>query len=273
MSYNIEDLLSLEDDEFSEDIDLKAEKDIDILPICHVTSYNSLSRIRLSGTLHTSKCPVYGEELLYFFYGKAKYIPKEDVKSILPENCRYPVALIVEGIHILRKMRRFVVFDSGYYKKKNDDTQFPINEFTVEKGNYKMIKRYVRILYKNNENYNKRNIRQNLVDAFPEYHSLRYIIDLHLQAKATTKTNNFDTRVFTIEIQYDDEVNLLRCAKKIVIPDRFATSTASRKRLARDLCLNGENNVVPYNTVTEGKESLIGSYVSLQETTESEIFT
>jgi hypothetical protein len=82
------------------------------LPMVHTTEYFRLPSIQSSNTLQASACKVFGEPLLYFFYGRPAY---RDASQTSPTRDVgfYPICFVFRPGTIAKGAKRLYPFDSG----------------------------------------------------------------------------------------------------------------------------------------------------------------
>ena len=82
------------------------------LPLIHTTECFRFESIVTSGRLSTSSCPVFGESLLYTFYGRPAY---RDTSKHHPvcDISFYPVCFVFTPGTLFRLAKRLFPFDSG----------------------------------------------------------------------------------------------------------------------------------------------------------------
>ena len=83
------------------------------LPLFHLTDGHTFRQILGSDTLEPRPCSVYGEDLLYFFYGRPSYRVNSDVGAAKLLSC-LPVCFILAGDDV-EDCRRMMPFDSGAF--------------------------------------------------------------------------------------------------------------------------------------------------------------
>ena len=82
------------------------------LPLVHTTEYLHLNSIQKSHTLAASVCTVFGEPLLYLFYGRPSYrIPGRNNPT--RDVGLYPICFVFKPGTVGRKAKRIYPFDSG----------------------------------------------------------------------------------------------------------------------------------------------------------------
>lgn len=175
---------------------------INLLPINHTCEGANFIKIIHSEQLQTSHCNVFGEDLLYFFYGKQSY--RTNKKNTATGFAHlYPVCLVLELI-ACGQPYRVIALDSGAFKNNLFDgylTSTDIKDYVLN-SEPDCIRKMVETFYGTNINYLKENIKN---DLFAElYPTVAEYINL-VRSKHHT---NFDSRKSTIELQYNHHIDL-----------------------------------------------------------------
>jgi hypothetical protein len=90
----------------------KSATSLDELPLVHTTEYFNLPLIRSSHTLEPRDSKIFGEPLLYFFYGRPAYrdpdatVPTRDISF-------YPICFVFKPGTICKQAKRLYPFDTG----------------------------------------------------------------------------------------------------------------------------------------------------------------
>lgn len=84
-----------------------------LLAWCHTTDGYAFRSMVHSGFFAPNPCPVFGEDLLYFFYGR----PAFRLSDTIGMNARAPVIVVLDPSLICRGKRLFP-FDTGAFAKK-----------------------------------------------------------------------------------------------------------------------------------------------------------
>lgn len=90
--------------------------DLGKLPLIHNTDLFYFREIRTKGRLLPTECPVYDEQLLYFFYGRPSYRPHAKLETVTA-NAFLPICLVMSRT-ILNKAMRMVAFDTGAFSNR-----------------------------------------------------------------------------------------------------------------------------------------------------------
>ncbi|MDC7812841.1 hypothetical protein [Sphingomonas koreensis] len=86
------------------------------LNLTHVTSHATMMTILREGAFRSDRdCKVYGEKLVYTFYGRAAYRPMRSREDLVYDDVIYaPVCFLVKPL-VIGDARRALPFDSGGY--------------------------------------------------------------------------------------------------------------------------------------------------------------
>jgi hypothetical protein len=195
-----------------------------LMPLVHVCDCYSLRNILSTKKIQPAACPVFEEDLLYYFYGRPSYRVKD---GGLASNTKsmFPVCFIIDPVHVLG-VKRIYPFDTGAYhaglysnqihrNAKCDDYEFD--------SSFEFVQKFVSMFYGSNVNYYDGTTTVT-PDKFPvmgfEFHSLHQLINQVGIAMA-------DDRSYTIEIQSAAETVLARgSVKAVVVPDDVMTDEA-----------------------------------------------
>ncbi|MBF0603994.1 MAG: hypothetical protein HQL07_09900 [Nitrospirae bacterium] len=190
------------------------------MPLTHVAGWEIFQEILQSGKLVPQKDSLFQKDLVYFFYGKAAYRPKED-----PTQSRYlvdldqlPACILLDGGRLQGRVGQ-VPFDTGGFFYGLLDPPLAGNNLTALSdyelhGDHDCLRRCVWAFYESNDGYFEERPRVSLLfpsgsDPVARYYEL-------IQTKRSDK---FDDRGKTFEIRFDQEIPLNdQTVMKIVIP-------------------------------------------------------
>ncbi len=241
-------------------VDVKIN-DVEILPICHTSRWDKLiNDINISESeLRARKNDDYDEKLLFFFYGKAKYIPSEDVKN---EYKKYPPFTLIYDLNDkIEEIHRLVVFDSGGYKRYK--IEIDLKQFEIKNCSSDKLKKLITIFFKNNENYLNGQMTPNIdPEHFPLCGALHEYCRLGDDIKNKRHDLEYGEQAITFEIQFTN-FHLHEKLLTAVIPDTYLSSDSSKEQFA---ALFGNKKVVPFPTDTQ-----IHSYHNMSNTVKEEI--
>jgi hypothetical protein len=195
-----------------------------LMPLVHICDCHALRSIVFSKSIKPTQCPVFNEELLYFFYGRPSYRIKDNGFACNLTSM-FPVCFIVDPLHA-SGLKRIYPFDTGAYHAGlygshiHKDSQ---REDYAFDSSYEFIQKYVRMFYSNNSNYydGSSTIPPDSIPKMGfEFQTLHQLIN-------HKSIGTIDDRSFTIEIQCSSETNILSGAiKAIVLPDEILQDDA-----------------------------------------------
>ena len=240
------------------DIELKEDT---ILPICHTSRWDILINdiIPNGNKLRPTEENDYGEELLFFFYGKAKYIPENDVKNIY--EVYDPFTLVFNLKDNVREIHRLVVFDSGGFPKYKIGIRR--EHFELIDCDENILKKLVTIFFGNNDNYLDGKMSPVLNPSdFPFCGAFKEYCILGENVNKTQKPTEYGEQAITFEIQFK-EFKLDESLVAAVIPDIAFSSEASKKQCRT---VFGDIKFEPYTTDTQ-----IKSYINMSDKVKEKI--
>lgn len=191
-----------------------------ILPLVHTCDCYTLREIISSKTIKPTLCPVFKEELVYYFYGRPSY-RVNDKGLAFNTSSVYPACLIIQPEEV-KSITRIFPFDSGAYAAGLYSNHLHKNskqEDYLLDSNYPFVQKFVKFFYDNNENYfnGKSTLQKDMIQPCAyELESIYSLINV-------THGEIFDNRCYTIELQSTVSVEINNNAlKAIVIPDSIA---------------------------------------------------
>lgn len=194
------------------------------LPFFHTCEAIYLQSILDSGELQPRYCGVYGEELLYLFYGKPAY------KSADPANSRFnymmPVIFVVNN-EAVKTIKRAVAFDSGAFNHYTDHylhKSMKKEEFylTPEKGT---LNKMIDYFFSGNDGHFEGIAKKNL-----DYDPVHFQLEGYHSILNSDHKTDVDDRKATIEIQVDYSIALNnKNIEAIILPKHLAESPTIKK--------------------------------------------
>jgi hypothetical protein len=188
------------------------------LPMVHTTEYSRLPSIQSSDTLQARTCKVFGQPLLYFFYGRPAY---RDASQIVPTRDIgfYPICFVFRPGTISTVAERLYPFDSG---ASQSGLYEPAIHRTVALTDYPVAAVIE----------NARKIVSGFFDTDEQYLSNKPKSDLHFSAtegdaQAYYKLINgggdptCDDRCSAVEIQVARCVTVSQAIMAVVLPTSF----------------------------------------------------
>lgn len=184
-----------------------------LLPLFHSCEcFDSISILR-DARLSTHQCPVFGEELLYFFYGKPAYPAGEKEKKYRTDIDYCPVCFIVNPEII--PIYKIFPFDSGAFTRNMYSDFFyrrvALDDYSINNSLEALLK-YIAVFYENNSNY----IRGNAVIRLPIFEEH---IDSLIRLLNPNGAYNIDERSHTVEVISNQDVVLDKAVECIILPE------------------------------------------------------
>lgn len=184
------------------------------LPIMHSCEGFDFESIVENGKLRPSLCPVFNEELLYFFYGKPSYPVGEKEKVNRTDVMCCPVCLIIdiEKIDIFRAFP----FDSGAFENKMY-LQFLHRHMKIERfeidNNCDAIRAYISLVFGNNWNY--------IHGIAKETEAENTYVNALLKMLSANGGFEIDERSNTVEVLSKQCIDIEKEVRGIVLPDEL----------------------------------------------------
>lgn len=188
---------------------------IPLLPLMHSCECFNARKILNERELKTQYCKVFGENLLYFYYGKPSYPVGEKVDRYRTDAEYSPVCFLLDA----RKVQIYKVypFDSGaFFNDIYSDffhRNMRINDFELP-CTIEGINTYLSFMFGDNENYfDGIAIKRNSVGD-PYFDALLTM----MTAEGSMK---FDERARTVEVISKENVQLKDALKCVILPSNL----------------------------------------------------
>lgn len=215
------------------------------LPLIHATDLFHFRQIQTDKELRPVDCPVYGEKLLYFFYGRPSYRPHAQ-KNTVSAKALLPVCLVMSR-DILDDAVRIMPFDSGAFRRKithppmHESMELEEFELTVA-ANAPM--RVVDLFYGDERKYYDARAKHSLAgyDPFNDLEVDSYFRLLNYRSN----NSEADDRVSAIEVQLGTPVGLSGKIHAAILPRPFL----DRRGIAEQIEAWGGIGI-PYNVKEE----------------------
>ena len=203
------------------------------LPLMHSCDGFDCERIIQDTQLKPMMCPVFKEDLLYFFYGKAAYPIGEKEKYKRTDALCCPVCFIVDIEKV--DIYRVFPFDTGAYDAKMY-TQFihrnmEMREFEID-NNSSAIRAYISVIFGDNKRY--------LSGISAENETENTYVKALLKMLSANGAFEIDERSNTIEVICKKAVDISKEIKGIVLPE----SLQRKKSISNFI----KNNNIAYKT-------------------------
>jgi len=184
-----------------------------VLPLTHITRGVIAEDIIREGRIRTSDCPIFGEPLAYFFYGRPAYrIGKE---TVIKAEALCPYCFIFKP-ELLDNAESVFAFDTGAFNARLYSgviaSEMEVNDFHLEGKS--ASNRLISLVFGCQQAYLVGDTGVVSVKANPhEFHAKAYL-DLLL----SPARNEPDDRVFSIEVIFGDSVDLSGVLMAVVLP-------------------------------------------------------
>lgn len=192
------------------------------LPYFHSCSGKAFRSILASGKIEKRNCPVFDEELIYFFYGKPSY-RMPDSGANTRDTSRFPICFVFSDLDDA-SIKRVFPFDTGAlaYGFYGDICGDEKNPCCFEIGSDKAaISLLISYLYGTETNYfyAKPNVAMDDIDAL--CFELRQILSFIVHYGGS----DWDSRAHSIEIQHDSDIQLsMAQIEAIILPDSYLSN-------------------------------------------------
>ena len=199
------------------------------LPFFHSCEAKFLQSILDSRELQPRPCKVYGENLLYLFYGKPAYKSGEISHSSL--SFMMPMCFII-NYEAVCDVKRIVAFDSGAFPMYKDHFHESMTtkefELTPSKS---VLKKMIGYFYTGNESYFNGKPKQELV-----YDPIHFQIEGYHSLIKTQNKAEIDDRKASLEVQVTAAIPLNSFAiEAIILPASLAKSPMVKEIIINDL--------------------------------------
>lgn len=242
---------------------------LDLLPIYHTLTDKNFVR-------YYAKDPILkpnpkgdknfnGDKLLCFFYGKAVYWPAENQENAYKLNNPVTIGYSVDRLNDINP-KRILPFDSGGVFNKRLECIDADNIIDYElPPNYEGIKKYVKLFYKNNNNYlecsEKFSFRQ---QDFPLCDCVKELKKLHTTVDYGVNDVKYGEQAFTIEVQYQDEKIEVK-PSFVIFPQHLINSEKALNQLRKLFPDNNETRIISYPS-RDKKMSIEEKFINMRNT-------
>jgi len=189
-----------------------------ILPLVHTTDWYDYQDIRKEGRLKPTACPVYEEDLLYFYYGRPG-LRKHPMTEPVSLDALHLVSLVFEA-KTLPSPKRVLPFDSGAFAaglyKGDLHPKMVLADFELEPS-LSGVTRAVSRFYGTNLAYYRSAVRSDMVADCEQFE-----VQSYLSIVRTMKASSADDRRSAVEVQVDKVVRI-KGAKvlAVILPEQF----------------------------------------------------
>ena len=221
------------------------------LPFFHTTKGSRLRGIFTQKSIGISTCKVFGEDLLYIFYGKPAYRVSGGEKPTSDPG-PFPVTFILKA-EAAMPLKRLFPFDTGalannIYADVCEDSTNPA-KYEL-KADSIQIQKFVSYFYDTAKNYYFRKPQINSGDIHGFSEEVRHIIAL-IENKSRTSSDN---RGYTLEAQVDIPIPLKAThVEAIILPSNYCGNIEFD-----DYLYNQGIDVLPYSIDQNNPSEMLG---------------
>lgn len=204
------------DDFYVNHIDKTGHCNLKTLPLVHTCDGQHFRAILIRNKILPTLCPVFDEDLAYFFYGRPSYrVNNKGMSSASMSN--FPVCLVIEPEQVLN-VESIYPFDTGAYSvdlyKDVVHRSAKVEDFKF-KSTFDFVKKFISLFYETNENYYYGKVKINEADIPPMSFELKSIYSLAANKGATVA----DDRCSAIEVQSRKGLQILpNVIKAAILP-------------------------------------------------------
>jgi hypothetical protein len=179
------------------------------MPLIHSTDFAGFREIMRVGKLAPTRCDVFHEDLLYFFYGRPAYRVSAEVVNGLQE-AYMPISIIMEP-EIAISVSRIFPFDSGAFQSRLFQRFIPKN-FSIDSyqlgTRLDLPQQVVSAFFGSNEKYMEGKVQMTQVPTLELEVSHYYRLISDPSVSFNDNEPFPDDRRYSIEVQSTDEVPL-----------------------------------------------------------------
>jgi hypothetical protein len=184
--------------------------DLPPLPLVHTTSSPTFEFFLADASrrLEARNCKVYNEPLLYFFYAKPSFQPRDAEDTHDADMMQFaPVCLVIAAPSSIRP-KRIMPFDSGAYSKgllaKEGHAHHSLPKELFELQDPQAAQSIVSLFFGSNAAYyDERPIVPPPIDP-----RTNTCVETYFSLISRTGTNQGDSRLNSIEVQFDKDIEL-----------------------------------------------------------------
>jgi len=205
-----------------------------VLPLVHITDAYRFLELADGTSIDPTTCRVFGEPLVYFFYGRPAYKTKRS--GSLPLSYDLPVALIFKPEFSLSQIRRIFPFDTGafhdglYKPYFHPDSQ--ISDFELD-ANMSSVKRLLGTFYTTGEEYMTGRSTRNIDIPATAFE----VAGLHELSRAPAnpikRDGDLDERASSVEVQTSRSVDVRGNILAVIAPNILFEDKAAAEFISK----------------------------------------
>lgn len=234
-----------------------------LLPLVHTTDWHRFRTLKQIPVLEPRACKVYGEDLLYFFYGKPCYRPHDGVEPT-SLSAFHLVSLVVDGA-TLPTPKRILPFDSGAFRRgfyepdthpAMDLPHFEINP-TLDAAS-----RTVGQFFGSNKAYFRTTVRPDLIVNCDDLE-----VEAYVSIVSSRKKGPIDERRSAIEVQIASAVKLLGSkVHAVILPEHFLDDDPTYRFITDQLGAEPLGYFCPHARPAEDARAIMGEAFKFYKT-------
>ena len=187
------------------------------LPLVHSTRCEWFREIAKEGELSPIKCPVFGEPLVYLFYGRPAYRSRNGGQPST-EITHCPICFVFKPYAVSDKIARVVPFDTGAAANGLFSPHIDRADFAkfILGSRIDLAQRMTHLFFGSNKKYFLGEARRLLSFADASVEVLNYLSLVHYEGESL-----FDDRRSAIEVQVREHVALRDTLMAVILPLAF----------------------------------------------------
>ena len=196
------------------------------LGLSHVTDCARLASLIQSERLEPRSCDVFGEQLVYLFYGRPAY--RRAWEGNATSNLDYARICIVLRDEVVERAHRMLPFDSGGFHRYRGafHDSLELADFEIAKGDHPL--KLIGAFYDTLEGYWTMKPKQGL-----DFHATQNVIRSYYQLITGGLAEKFDDRCAAIEVQLDQALELNGEVLALIGPNQIFDDPAVEALLAK----------------------------------------
>ena len=205
------------------------------LPFVHITRAYSFDEMLEGETLEPSLCDVFGEQLIYLFYGRPAYRAKDGNNARL--QFEWPIIFIFDPQKI-GSIKRAFPFDTGAFQRQLYseffDKKSQMGDFELDPS-LDGIKRFIGTFYQDHKEYYSGSTRKNVPIEHRQFEAegILELSRLPGVQDSISRLGTRDERSSAVEVQLSHPLSLIDSLLAIVLPEPYMDDNQIKEALAR----------------------------------------
>jgi hypothetical protein len=200
------------------------------LPLVHSTLVEYFRLVAQAGKLQPRDCPVFGEPLIYLFYGRPAY---RSTRGAMPDTTIQccPVCFIFKPTFLKVHPARIYPFDTGAAKGGRFEpliTPADTDDFKMHPA-LKSVQRFTHAFFETNGDYFLGRPREGLTIPADEEAARKYYSFVSHEGP-----EHYDDRRSAVEFQYDKPISLRGMLWAVALPTSFLQQEGIRRTIVSE---------------------------------------